>query len=63
MPHLYRILHGQEFRDSDGTLKGPGATIELEDDVAARYAGNLEKIEAAPDALAGVDVHTDGEPG
>lgn len=44
MAKRYLILHGQQFRDSDNAMKGPGETIDLEDDVAARYKDNLQLV-------------------
>lgn len=41
----YKILAGgPSFRDGDGSLKGPGDTIDLADDVAAQHRSNLQLL-------------------
>jgi hypothetical protein len=46
MLKLYTIQSGQ-FKLDDGTLRGAGDTIELEEDVAALHAGRLAVQEPA----------------
>lgn len=40
---VYLITSGR-FRLSDGSVRGPGETIELDDDVAALSAAHIERV-------------------
>lgn len=46
MPH-YLIRPGEQFRDSDGTVKGGGEMIELDADMAKLHAGKVDPVPAA----------------
>lgn len=51
----YTILVGQ-FRLSDGSLRGAGETVDLEDDVADQHAGRVQLVDpASAQAPAAVD--------
>lgn len=56
----YRILPGHTYRDADGSVKGPGAEIELGDDVAAMHPGSVELI---PDAAEPAEQPAEPAPG
>ena len=49
MPH-YRIRQGESFRDSDGTIKTGGHTIELPDDMAALHLDKVKPLPPSPQA-------------
>lgn len=51
--HTYLIKPGYSFRLPDGTVAGPGETIELADDVVAANARAVDRVpEAEPEAPA-----------
>lgn len=43
----FLILSGT-FREPDDTVKGPGDTIELGEDIARLHAGKLQPVDAQP---------------
>lgn len=40
----YKIRPGESFRDSDGSIKGGGETIELCDEMAAVHRDRIEPL-------------------
>ncbi|MEO8804643.1 MAG: hypothetical protein ABI433_01060 [Burkholderiaceae bacterium] len=51
----YIVIDGS-FRDSDGSLKGPGQSIELDEDMALHHQGRVraatpEEAAAEPEAM------------
>lgn len=46
----YLVIDGT-YRDSDGSIKGPGQSIELDDDMARQHQGRVR--EERPEEVAG----------
>ena len=52
----YIIIDGN-FRDSDGSLKGPGQSIELDEDMARHHQGRVREAQPEDEQPAQAPAH------